>query len=76
MGTTLHHPTNSSAVTTRPPLLPSWELYQAWRAAYDEADLALADWRCAPIALRADAYAVYRAAADREDAAADLWLKT
>jgi hypothetical protein len=57
----------------RPPL-PSWELYQAWQAAFEEAGEALADWRVAPVMRRADAYAAYRAAADREDAAAASWL--
>lgn len=75
MGITLQHPTSTADVTRRAPLLPSWELYQVWRGAFEEADLALADWRCAPVALRADAYAVYRAAADREDAAAEQWLR-
>ena len=41
---------------------------QAWRAARDEADAALEHWR----ALRTrDAYAVFRAAEDRADAAQD-----
>ena len=61
--------------TTRLPA-PPCELYQAWRAAYDEAALALADWRCVHVTDRADAYAAYRAAADREDAAAEHWLTT
>lgn len=75
MSITLQHPNISAAVTTRPRLfLPSWELYQAWRAACEEVDLALTDWRCAAVPARADAYAVYRAAADREDAAAEHWL--
>lgn len=54
--------------------LPPWELYQAWRAAFEETEQALADWRSGPVANRADAYAVYRAAADREDAAAAHWF--
>ncbi len=53
---------------------PPWELYQAWQAAFEEAELALADWRVGPVTNRADAYAVYRAAADREDVAAAHWL--
>jgi hypothetical protein len=54
--------------------LPPWEAYQAWQAAFEEAELALADWRSGAVANRADAYAVYRAAADREDVAAAYWL--
>ena len=57
----------------RPPL-PSWELYQVWHAAFDEAEDALAAWNAAPVPLRGDAYAVYRAASDREDAAAARWI--
>ena len=62
-----------SPARERPPL-PSWELYQVWQAAFEEAGVALAAWNVAPVALRRDAYAVYRAAADREDAAAAGWL--
>jgi hypothetical protein len=47
---------------------------QAWRAARDDATLAYLCWRDAPRDRKADAYAVYRAAADREDAAAGAWL--
>jgi hypothetical protein len=54
-------------------LLPC-EIYHLWRVAFEEADRALADWRCAPVSARAEAYAAYRAAADREDAAARQWL--
>ena len=53
--------------------LPPWELYQAWQAAFEETERALADWRLGPVTHRAEAYAVYRAAADREDAAAAHW---
>jgi hypothetical protein len=62
-----------SPTRERPPL-PSWELYQVWHAAFDEAEDALAAWNAAPVVLRADAFAVYRAAADREDAAAARWI--
>jgi hypothetical protein len=75
MQITIEHRTGRASAAARH-TLPPWELYQAWRAAYDEADLALVDWRCAAMADRADAYAVYRAAADREDAAAEHWLMT
>jgi hypothetical protein len=53
---------------------PSWEAYQAWHAAFDEADEALEAWRDAPVWDRAAAYAAYRAAADQEDSAAAVWL--
>jgi hypothetical protein len=49
--------------------------YQAWQAAHLEATFAYLDWRDAAPEHRRDAYAVYRAAADREDAAAASWLK-
>lgn len=42
-----------------------------WRAAEDEAELALCDWR---IEGGSDAYVAYRAAADRADAAAEALL--
>jgi hypothetical protein len=44
------------------------EIYACWLAACDEAEWALEAWRDAPGKL---AYAVYRAAADRADAAQD-----
>jgi hypothetical protein len=48
-----------------------WTLYtvfSAWREAQEQATIAYAGWRNAPGAV---AYAVYRAAADRADAAQD-----
>jgi hypothetical protein len=54
-------------------LLPC-EIYHAWIGAFEEAEDAYLDWREAPPEQRDDAYAVYRAAADREDAAAAHWL--
>jgi hypothetical protein len=48
---------------------PEWnELYNAWSDAHEEAEEAYREWRT-----RADAtaYAAYRAAQDREDAAQD-----
>ena len=54
--------------------LPLGELYQAYQCARDEAASALASWRSVPFKARPDAYAAYRAAVDREDAAADAWL--
>lgn len=62
-----------SPARERPPL-PSWELYQVWQAAFEEAGDALAAWSAAPVSRRGEAYAVYRAAADREDAAAARWI--
>jgi|tagenome__1003787_1003787.scaffolds.fasta_scaffold20555728_2 hypothetical protein len=50
------------------------EVYQAWHAAAEDAEEALHAWSAAPAHLRPEAYAVYRAAADREDVAADRWL--
>jgi hypothetical protein len=48
---------------------PDWNaLYDAWSDAHEEAEGAWRTWRCAP---SRDAYAAYRAAADREDAAQD-----
>jgi hypothetical protein len=56
----------------------SWtpcELYQAYEAARDDARVALADWNSASFRDRRAAFTVYRAAADREDAAANAWLR-
>ena len=48
---------------------PSWNaLYDAWSDAHEDAEAALVEWRRA--GTRA-AYAAYRAAQDREDAAQD-----
>ncbi len=57
-----------------PRYLLACELYHAWRVAFEEADTALRAWAEAPVDRRADAYATYRAAAEREDEAAALWL--
>jgi hypothetical protein len=53
-----------------------YELYQAYRAARQEADAALGAWCAAPYGTKHDAFAVYSAAADREDAAAKAWLRS
>jgi hypothetical protein len=45
----------------------------AWKDARDDAEQAYADWRARRTA---DAYAAYRAAQDREDAAQDLLAGT
>ena len=50
--------------------LPPAELLDAWMFAEAEAALALAGWRLARRADKADAYAVYLAALDREARAA------
>ena len=54
--------------------LPPCEIYQAWQAASDEAELAFQAWCAAGSGRKAEAYAVYRAATDREDVAAERWL--
>ena len=55
---------------------PAWELYATYGAAREAADSALEDWSAAPAIAKRDAYAAYRAAADREDAAALAWLRS
>jgi hypothetical protein len=48
---------------------PAWNaLYDAWSDAHEEAEDAWRTWRADP---GPEAYAAYRAAADREDAAQD-----
>jgi hypothetical protein len=48
---------------------PAWNvLYDAWSDAHEEAEGAWLGWRADP---GPEAYAAYRAAADREDAAQD-----
>ena len=52
---------------------PSWAiLYDAWGDAHDEAEDALRTWKAGG---GADAYAAYRAAQDREDAAQDALFR-
>ncbi|MDA0167626.1 hypothetical protein OJ998_00890 [Solirubrobacter taibaiensis] len=55
--------------TESPPATERLTIERAWRAASDEAELALGWWNDASATRRADAYAVYVAAADREAAA-------
>lgn len=64
-----------NAIETSPRPL-ACELYQAWEAARDEASAALRHWRAAAVDDRRDAYTTYRAAADREDAAAECFLRS
>jgi hypothetical protein len=51
------------------------DLYPLYECARDETDEALADWARAAAERRREAFAVYRAAADREDAAALAWME-
>jgi hypothetical protein len=48
------------------------DLFDAWIFAESDATLALANWRAAPSERKADAYAAYVAAVDREAQAASL----
>jgi hypothetical protein len=50
-----------------------YELYQDWQAARDDAQLAYAHW-CEAVGDKSEAHVIYRAAADREDAAAEAWM--
>jgi hypothetical protein len=56
------------------PMLDHDDLLRTYRGARDDAELSLAGWRSAPSGAKRDAFAFYRAAADREDAAAQAWL--
>jgi hypothetical protein len=55
---------------------PPGEHYQAYEAARDEATVALWAWCAAPYGAKRQAFTAYRAATDREDAAADAWLRS
>lgn len=48
------------------------DLFDAWLFAENDATLALGSWWAAPPELKADAYAGYVAARDREERAADV----
>ena len=63
----------SRSARDRHTLLPC-EIYQAWQAASQESEQAFRAWCAAGYGRKADAYAVYLAASDREDAAAEHWL--
>jgi hypothetical protein len=67
----------TDAILKPPPaaLLLAFELRDAWRAARDEARRAYVVWRDAPRSAKSDAYTAYRAAADREDAAAEAYAR-
>ena len=64
------------STSTRRHVLMPCEIYQAWQAARQDADDAFDDWCTSPVDRKAEAYAVYCAAADRENAATDMWLAT
>jgi hypothetical protein len=63
------------AITPTRTLPLAYERYRAWTGARDDARAAFRRWCAANVDDRADAYAAYRAAADREDAAADWFLR-
>lgn len=50
------------------------DLAVAWREAREDAALAYDGWRAAPAGRRRSSYAVFLAAADREDAASAAYL--
>ena len=58
------------------PTLAADDRRVAWQAARDEAHLAFRLWCHAPYGAKRDAYAAYRAAADREDTAIAAFLTT
>jgi hypothetical protein len=51
------------------------DLYAAYESARDEANLALVSWHRAASPDRRSRYSAYRAAIDREDAAALAWMQ-
>jgi hypothetical protein len=55
---------------------PVEELYSAYQAAREDVEQALAHWRAARRPQKRDGFAIYRAAADREDAAALAWMRS
>ena len=61
-------PDTGEIVILAPPRQETDELLLAWRAAHREADAALAEWRLRPTR---EAFASFRAAEDRADAAQD-----
>lgn len=71
--TVTEHTAAPASAMDRHVLLPC-EIYQAWKAANEEAEDAFSAWRAAAYGEKGDAYAVYRAAVDREDVAAERWL--
>ena len=71
--TVTQHTAASASAMDRHALLPC-EVYQAWRAANEDTEEAFSAWRAATSGEKGDAFAVYRAAVDREDVAAERWL--
>ena len=65
----------TASASDRHALLPC-EIYQSWKAASEDAEEAFLAWCAAGYGRKAEAYAVYRAASDREDAATAHWLAT
>jgi hypothetical protein len=51
------------------------ELYQAYESARDDTELALQAWNRAAPRDRRDAFVVYRAEVERENAAAVAWMR-
>ena len=71
--TVIEHTAAPASARDRHVLLPC-EVYQAWKAANEDTEEAFSAWRAATYREKGDAYAVYRAAVDREDVAAERWL--
>ena len=63
----------TASASDRHALLPC-EIYQSWKAATEDAEEAFLAWCAAAYGQKAEAYAVYGAASDREDAATAHWL--
>ena len=63
----------TASASDRHALLPC-EVYQSWKAASEDAEEAFLAWCAAAYGHKAEAYAIYRAATDREAAAAAHWL--
>ena len=71
--TAITFPALESPISDRDVLLPC-EIDQAWQAAHEDADDAVRAWCASPFDRKSEGYAVYRAAADRENVAAERWL--
>jgi hypothetical protein len=71
--TAITSPAPESPISDRDLLLPC-EIYQAWQAAHEDAEDAFRAWCASPFDRKSEGYAVYRAAADRENVAAERWL--
>jgi|tagenome__1003787_1003787.scaffolds.fasta_scaffold16581902_2 hypothetical protein len=63
------------APAIRAPEQAPCDLYAAYESARHEAAHALAGWRDAAHESKGERFSVYRAAADREDAAAVAWMQ-